>query len=574
VHVSVGKRVTSVGAVCLALAILHAPSLAVAQGGSVIRRVPPTAPSPPRDAPAELPVFEATPDPELERTKAQVESLRQLVQSTLVPTSTLLAVLVGGLLLLGAGSGLAAVALVVWRGRRAPPAAPAVPAGQAELLEATHRVVGLAHEMLGVVRDATARTAQAERATLAERAATLAARARGALTPDPRLLADDPRRRREIAAVARAVEAEEAGFRLHGVELPDACLVAVGVARWLAHDPEAALEPLQAATRRQPDAEVTAVAHAALGTALAELGRFARAADAFRQALASLPPRTPVHAELLRRRLECAFFDTPTDGAAAAADDLDRQLSALEAESADGNGRATDLCERIAATRGDVLTWAARHTSRDAAGNLLDRAVACYRRAGSGPWARSGFLQVREGRGEPTDAEAYRALADQAVEAIGNAGHPAALAQLHAIRVVALARLGAPRAEVDATYREVHIALREVDPGAVLDAPVERRAVDRDAFTAELRAIHRGHVEPAAAIVAAAAPTVSPAPAVSPAPTVSPAPAVSPAAAVPAPTGDTNGSGADAVVPPTEPLPRFAKSGAKATRGSRRGLSA
>jgi len=497
VTVSGRKRVTWLGAALLALVVLDPAAIAGAQGAGPGRRgatAPARAPVDP--PPADLPLLEATVDPELERTKAQVESLQQLVRSTLVPMGVLVAALAAGGLLLGAAGGLGALALV-WRARRerAPAAEPTA------LLEATQRALLLVHETLRLARDATERAVRLEVAAVTERAATLEVRARGALDLDLPELLEDPRRRRQIAAVAREIDAADGHHRLHDVEWPAACLVALGLARYLDHDPEAALEHLRAAARREPDGNLGALAHAGTGVILAEGGRFAEAADAFRRAVDVAPPGTPACAELRRRRLESAFFGTAPD-AAGAADELDQALARLEADAAEAGGHPTVVRERIATTRGDLLAWAARHAAPDGRRLLLDRALASYRRAGDGAWAHSGLLEARHALGEAVDAADYRTLIEQTVQQIAAAREPRVLAGLHALRLIAQGRLGPSRGEVEAAYRDVHAALRDVDHDVTVASPLERRPVSRDAFAAETRASYRAFGQPLARPVA------------------------------------------------------------------------
>jgi hypothetical protein len=248
---------------------------------------------------------------------------------------------------------------------------------------------------------------------------------------------------------------------------------------------------MRAAARRATDPELAAMAHAWVGATLADLGRFGEGGEALRRALAAEPPGTARHAELERRRIECAFHEIPDDAADGAVEALDWELArltaALEAASAAAPAR-----QAVAALRGDVLAWAARRApTPERRKALYDRAVAGYRQAGDTPWAWSGLLEARHALGEAVGAGEYHEVLAEADEQLGAAAEPRAVAALHAVRLLAQARLGVPPAEREASYRELRAALRDVEPAVTLPSPRERRSVGRAAFEAEARALCR-----------------------------------------------------------------------------------
>jgi tetratricopeptide (TPR) repeat protein len=486
----------------IGLLLVAAPAGAqVPEGGPAAAQAPSGARRPPprSAAEADLPVLEMTLDPELERTKAQVESLRQVVQSVLVPMGVLVGVLAGGALLAGA-AGSAGVLVLLRRERRAAAAiaaVPAVPAGPAppaeeirsarEILDATHRILGLVQETLQLAKDAGERATRAAGARMGARVAELEGRARAALEAagGPDASAD----RAPLAAIAAEAETLEPHLALADGELPAACLLATGLARSWRGDLDAGLERVRAAARRAADPELTALAHAATGAALLDLGRFGEAGEALRRALAAAPAGTLRHAELERRRLECALHEIADDATDDAVEGLDRGLDRL-ADGLEAASAPAAVRQQVAATRGDALAWAARRASTPDRGRALhERAVAAFRQAGQTAWARSGLLEARHALGEPIGLEEGREVLARVDAELGAAGSPGAVATLLAVRVLVQARLDVPPAEREADYRELRHVLRDVAPAVTLASPWERRRVGRAVLEAEARTL-------------------------------------------------------------------------------------
>jgi tetratricopeptide (TPR) repeat protein len=525
------RSVPRLAAIGLALAV----GLAAAPGGAapapVPARRPPVAPAAEMPFHETLPVYEAGADPELEKAKAQIENLRQLVYAVLVPVGVLVVLLTAAALLV---SGAAVVALLRYdrRARRQPDSAgaqetPAVgaDAATAPLLEAMQRTLLLVEESFRLGREAGERAGRVDALRAAERLAELDGRAREALAAvAPRLESGTELQNARLRLWLRELGGELASvagwLTAHGVPLTPACLLVKGLDRHLGQAPAAALPSLREAAARAVEPELARMARAWVGRELCVLGRFAEATEALAAAREAEPAGSAWHLELGRQSAEARFFAAAEAAAGAAGPDvaatveaLDDELARLRAELPEQSPGHTAVRRRLFATSGDVLAWGARHLSTaDGRKALLERAVAYYEWAGESLWALSGRLEAKHALGEAIEPAEHRQVVAETVALLAARLEPGELATLHLTRLLAQDRLGAPAAELDAAYRELRAALRETDRLVTLFSPRERRRVTWEAFEAEGRAVYREIAERAARPARAEAPAAPSAP--------------------------------------------------------------
>jgi hypothetical protein len=511
------RRALAAAGLALALGLGAPPSLAVP--------VPVPAKRAPADASSTepLPVFEGV-DPELEKVKAQIESLRQLLYAVVVPVGVLVALLAAAGLLVG-GAAILALVRHDRRGRRQEAAATrAAAASRAEiplapLLETMQRTLALVEETVRLGREASERAERAPTIRAAARLTELDRRARVALAAmapglEARTALDDPRVQHDVAELAAELTAVEGWLRVHDVPTSPAGLLVQGLHQHLRQRPAAALARFREAALRATEPELTRIARGWIGRELGALGRFAEAARALAEARDAEPVGAPGRLELDRQHVEARFFAVAeatargTGGALTTVlEPLDAELARLRAELPDQSPAYSPVRRRLFATSGDVLTWAARHlAAADGRKGSLERAVAYYESAGEGLWPRSGWLEARHALGEVVDAGEYRQLADQAIALLASRLEAGDLATLHLARLIAQDRLGAPPGEVEATYREIRTALRDTDRQVCLLSPRERCALPWEAFEAHAQSVYQEVRERAAAPATVEAP--------------------------------------------------------------------
>lgn len=513
------RHLVGLGPTSLACALVLAVSLTAAAAppgpGKRVPTPPPVAPAPAEN----LPMFEA-PDPEIERTKAQLDSLRQLVHTVILPIGALLGFLAAGGILVGA---VAAVALLR-QGRQAarlrelaaasetaaePRIAEAraaearaaearAAAWQAQLIEVAQRTLTLLEESLRLTRQADERTAEAATLRARERVGELEGRARellaaAALSADPETCVDDLRLRGELADLADEVAMLEGPIMLQAIELPPACLQVKGLHRHQRHEARAALKSFRECAVRATDRDLALLARFWAARELCALGHFVESAETLRRALETEAPGSPRRLELGRLRLESLFFGLAEAATESARPDvtgivegLEREIERLRAELPEQSLEHAAVSRRICTTAGDVMAWGARHsTDSSERASLLKKAVGFYELAGDELWARLGWAEASQALGEPVDAALYRQVEELAVGRLSRPLEPRSLPPVHLARLIAQERLQAPLGELEISAGALRAALQGVDRLMTVFSPFERRNVTREAFEAE-----------------------------------------------------------------------------------------
>jgi tetratricopeptide (TPR) repeat protein len=381
-------------------------------------------------------------------------------------------------------------------------------------LDASQKTLTLVNDTLKLAKDASQRAAETMQLKAGRNLTSIDDQAQELLDRvyiggDFKKLVEEPSLRGQLEAIADELAAIEGYLVLQDIPLKPACLFVKGMARHLKHDAHGALRTLREAVHNAKTRDLRSLGEYWLAYIYNNLGQYRDAAEVFRRAHEDVRAGSPPAFELDRIVLESEFFERadaldglpveerPVD----TADRLDRMRQTVDglrelADSIDSD-RFDRVARRIAATRANVLTWAANLEREDEdARRDLDRsdclreALQLYEQAGRGLFARFGALESRYYLEGATDRDGYAEVERMAMDEQRTRTEPRNTANLQ--ETILIVRYRQTEGTDDANealreaYGKVQAALGAVDEETTVFSQMQKRNLRRDDFTAEV----------------------------------------------------------------------------------------